>query len=231
MWQPPVLPNPGDRLMNRLSRALRIALPLALVALAAPSLSQMPAETPGKADKSRVVAGTYAADPSHSLIGWRVNHLGFNDYFGLFGDVSGTLVLDPANPAAAKVTATIPVSKIVTANAQLNAHLLKPAPEGGKADFFGANPADATFVSTSVVPAADGVSAAVTGNLTLNGVTKPVTLNAKFAGAGPNIMTKVPTVGFHGEAMIKRSDFGLGFGVPLVGDDVALQITIAFEKK
>lgn len=217
--------------MIRLPRAAVFALPLALAAIGAPSLSQMPMEAPGKADKARVAAGTYAADPTHSLIGWRVNHLGFNDYFGLFGDVTGTLVLDPANPAAAKVTATIPVSKVITASAGLNAHLLKPAPEGGKADFFGASPADATFVSTSVIPATDGVSAAVTGNLTLNGVTKPVTLQAKFSGAGTNMMTQAPTVGFHGEATIKRSDFGLGFIVPLVSDEVALQITIAFEKK
>lgn len=217
--------------MIRPSRAAKLALPLALTALAAPSLSQLPATPPGTLDRSRVTAGTYAADPGHSLIGWRVNHLGFNDYFGLFGDVTGTLTLDPANLGAARVTATIPVSRIVTANAQLNAHLLKPAPAGGKADFFGANPADATFVSTRVVAAADGMSAAVTGNLTLNGVTKPVTLNARFAGAGANIMTQAPTVGFHGDATIKRSDFDLGYGVPLVGDDVAVQITIAFEKK
>lgn len=217
--------------MIRFPRALAFALPAALCLAAVPGLSQMPMEQPGKPDKSRIAAGTYAADASHSLIGWRVNHLGFNDYFGLFGDVSGTLTLDPANPAGAKVTATIPVSKVLTASSGLTAHLLKPAGESGKPDFFGAAPADATFVSTSVVPAADGMSAAVTGNLTLNGVTKPVTLSARFAGAGTNMMTRAPTVGFHGEATIKRSDFGMGFIVPLVGDQVALSITIAFEKK
>lgn len=214
-----------------MNRAHAFALPLAFCALAVPGFSQMPMEPPGKADMARVAAGTYAADPSHSLIGWRVNHLGFNDYFGLFGDVAGTLVLDPANPAAAKVTATIPVAKVLTASSGLTAHLLKPAAEGGKADFFGANPADAAFVSTSVVPGVDGKSAAVTGNLTLNGVTKPVTLAARFSGAGTNMMSGAATVGFHGEAVIKRSDFGMGFLVPIVGDEVALTITIAFEKK
>jgi len=213
-----------------MNRALILALPLTLCAGAVPVFSQMPMEPPGKADMARVTAGAYAADPSHSLIGWRINHLGFNDYFGLFGDVSGTLVLDPANPAAAKVTATIPVAKVLTASPGLTAHLLKPAAEGGKPDFFGAAPADATFVSTNVVPGADGKSAAVTGNLTLNGVTKPVTLAAKFSGAGTNLMSGAATVGFHGEASIKRSDFGMGFLVPIVGDDVALTITIAFEK-
>ena len=217
--------------MIRMPRALILALPLALAAIAVPSLSQLPTEAPGKPDKSRIVAGTYTGDPTHSMIGWRVNHLGFNDYFGLFGQLGGTLTLDPANLAATKVTATIPVSKIVTVDAALTAHLLKPAGDSGKADFFGANPADATFVSTSVIPSADGMSATVNGNLTLNGVTKPVTLSAKFVGAGTNFFNKALTVGFHGDAVIKRSDFGLGFFAPLVSDEVALAISIDFEKK
>jgi len=212
-------------------RMLRFAVPAVLAFAAAPMIAQMPMEAPGKMDKSRVVAGNYTADPQHSLIGWKVNHMGFNDYFGLFGDVAGTLTLDPANPAAAKVTATIPVSKIITANPALTAHLLKPAAAGAKPEFFGAAPADAKFVSTSVVPGADGVSATINGDLTLNGVTKPVSVAATFVGAGIGMMNKAPTVGFHGKTTIKRSDFGVSYGVPIVSDEVQLDITIAFEKK
>jgi polyisoprenoid-binding protein YceI len=213
-----------------LSRALKIALPLALAAAAAPMVAQMP-ESPGKADKSRVVAGTYSADAGHSLVAWSVNHFGFNDYFGLFGDVTGSLEIDPANPSAAKVSVKIPVSKVLTANAGLNAHLLKPAAEGKPADFFGAAPADATFLSTSVAPGADGMSATITGDLTLNGVTKPVTIAATFSGAGINPFNKASTIGFHGTASIKRSDFNVKYGLPFVSDDVKLDITAAFEKK
>jgi polyisoprenoid-binding protein YceI len=209
---------------------LKIAAPALLVAAAVPLLAQMPMQAPGKPDKSLVVSGTYNADPDHSLIGWRLNHLGFNDYFGLLGYVKATLVLDPAHLESAKVTATIPVSKIMTVNSALNAELLKPAAAGGKPQFFGANPADATYVSTSVVPGADGTSATINGNLTLNGVTKPVAIAATFVGAGPSMMTKAPSMGFHGKATIKRSEFGLGYGVPLVSDQVDLEITIAFEK-
>ena len=216
--------------MIRIPRTVTFALPLALCALAVPSLSQLPAEQPGKADKSRITAGTYTGDPTHSMIGWRVNHLGFNDYFGLFGKLGGTLTIDPANLAATKVTATVPVSTLVTVDPALTAHLLKPAGESGKADFFGANPADAAFASTSVVPGADGTSATVNGNLTLNGVTRPVTLSAKFVGAGTNFFNKALTIGFNGEAVIKRSEFGLGFFAPLVSDEVPLTISIAFEK-
>ena len=72
-------------------------------------------QLPGQKDASRVTAGTYKTDPGHSLIGWEVNHFGFNDYFGIFGDVAGTLTIDPANPNAAKVDVTIPVAKVTTA--------------------------------------------------------------------------------------------------------------------
>jgi polyisoprenoid-binding protein YceI len=217
--------------MPSLAQAVKFVLPLALAALAAPMTAQMPMAAPGKLDPKRVTAGTYAADPAHSLIGWQVNHLGFNDYFGLFGEVSGTLTLDPANLAAAKVTATIPVSKIITANPELTAHLLRAPAAGAKPDFFGPAPADATFVSTSVDPGEDGMSASIIGNLTLNGVTKPVIIAAKFAGAGTNVMNRAATVGFHGTTKIKRSDFGMNFLVPLISDEIQLNITIAFEKK
>lgn len=216
--------------LSRMPRPLLLALPLALAAAAAPMVAQMP-EAPGKADKARVVAGSYTADAGHSLVGWRVNHFGFNDYFGLFGDVSGTLDIDPANPAAAKVSVKIPVSKVMTASNGLTAHLLKPAADGKPADFFGAAPADATFVSTSVAPGADGMSAKITGDLTLNGVTKPVTIDATFAGAGTNPFNKAATLGFHGKATLKRSDFNVKYGVPFVSDEVKLDITVAFEKK
>lgn len=217
--------------MTRLPRVLKFALPVAIGFAAAPMIAQMPTEAPGKADVSRVAAGTYAADPSHSLIGWKVNHFGFSDYFGLFGAVTGTLTIDPANPAAAKVSATIPVSKIVTVSPELTAHLLRAPAAGAKPDFFGPAPADATFVSTSVAPGADGVSATITGNLTLNGVTKPVAIAATFVGAGNNMMSKADTVGFSGRAMIKRSDFGIAAFVPLVSDEVVLDISMAFEKQ
>jgi polyisoprenoid-binding protein YceI len=217
--------------MIRFPRAAKIALPLALIALAAPSLSQMPSTPPGTPDKSRVTAGNYTVDATHSMIAWRVNHLGFNDYLGLFGQLGGSMTFDPANPAATKLTATVPVSRVITMDPALTAHLLKPGADGAKPDFFGTNAADAVFVSTKVIPGADGVSAKVEGNLTLNGVTKPATFTAKFIGAGTNFFNKAPTIGFHGESTIKRSEFGLGFFAPLVADEVNLEISIAFEKK
>lgn len=188
---------------------------------------------PGKRDASAITGGTYQADPAHTLVEWEIDHLGFTPYFGLFGDISGTLELDPKAPQNAKVSVTIPVSKVTTASAGLTEHLLRaPKEAGAKPDFFGAAPADATFVSTSVKPKGDG-EADVTGNLTLNGVTKPVTLDVEFYGAGklPAQMGGAENVGFTAETKIKRSDFGMGLMVPMLGDEVELKIAAAFVKK
>jgi polyisoprenoid-binding protein YceI len=201
-----------------------------LVAVAVPAvIAQPPANAPGAPDRSRVTAGTYAADPNHTMVVWQLDHLGFSNYTGIFGDVTGTLVLDPANPAAAKVDVTIPVARVTTASAGLTGHLLRPGKDGAKPDFFGPAPADARFVSTRVVLDDDGDEAKVTGDLTLNGITRPVTLDVDFHGAGT--MGGKQTVGFEAETTIRRSDFGLGFGVPMVGDEVELEIHAAFEKQ
>jgi polyisoprenoid-binding protein YceI len=206
-------------------RKLLCALPLFA---AVPLIAQSVPQVPGVLDVTRVTAGTYNTDPGHTLVGWRVSHFGFNDYFGIFGDATGTLVLDPKKPNASKVDITIPVGKVTTASAGLTGHLLRAGKDGGKADFFGPAPADAKFVSTSVV--AKGTTAKITGNLTLNGVTKPVVLDTKFSGAGNNPFNKKPTVGFHATTTIKRSEFGVSYGIPVVSDEVKLDISVAFEK-
>lgn len=201
----------------------------AVFVLATPAIAYQASQVPGAKDPARVAAGTYAVDPSHTLVGWRVSHFGFNDYFGIFGDATGTLTLDPRNPEASKVDITLPVSKVTTVNPDLTKHLLKPAEAGKKADFFGASPADARFVSKRVT--VNGQEAKILGDLTLNGVTREVTLDAEFSGAGTNPYNKKETVGFEAETTIKRSDFGIVFGIPAVSDEVELDISVAFEKQ
>jgi polyisoprenoid-binding protein YceI len=201
---------------------------LALASTAA--LAQAPTAAPGSKNVAAITGGTYTADPNHTLVTWTLDHLGFTPYTGIFGDVSGTLQLDPKNPNATKVDMTIPVSKVTTANSGLTAHLTRAGKDGGKPDFFGAAAADARFVSTSVV--ASGQTAKLTGNLTLNGVTRPVTLDVHFYGAGkmPAAMGGRENVGFHAVGTIMRSQFGLGFGLPMIGDSVKLDIAAAFQK-
>ncbi len=203
-------------------RLIHAAIPALLITgLAGALIAQ-----PGKPDPAAITGGAYTADAGHTLVKWEVDHLGVTPYFGLFGDIKGTLQLDPKNPSAAKVEVTIPVSKVTTASAGLTGHMLKPGADGKPADFFGAAPADAKFVSTSVV--ASGQTAKITGNLTLNGVTKPVTLDAKFYGAGTAMGKE--QVGFTAVGSIKRSEFGVGYGIPMVSDNVKLEIVAAFIK-
>ncbi|MES2989533.1 MAG: YceI family protein [Pseudomonadota bacterium] len=209
-----------------------IALAAGLL-IATPLIAHQAMQTPGAKDIARVSVGTYSVDPSHTLVAWEVDHLGFTPYIGLFGDSTGKLVIDPKNPNAATVDITIPVSKVTTANAGLTAHLLRaPKEAGGKADFFGPAPADARFVSTSVMVDSDGDEAKVTGNLTLNGVTKPVTLEVDFYGAGkmPAQMGGKEGLGFEAEGKIKRSDFGINAVIPMVSDEVKLKIAVGFFK-
>jgi polyisoprenoid-binding protein YceI len=209
---------------------MRLVYAAALALASTAALAQGPAAAPGSKNPAAITGGTYTADPGHTLVTWTLDHLGFSPYTGIFGDVAGTLTLDPKNPTAAKVDVTIPVSKVTTASAGLTAHLTRAGKDGGKPDFFGANAADAHFVSTSVV--VSGQSAKITGNLTFNGVTKPITLDANFYGAGkaPEQMGGKETVGFHATGTMQRSQWGLGFGVPMVGDNVTLDISAAFMK-
>ncbi len=209
---------------------MRIPYALALALLSSVALAQAPASAPGSRNPALVTGGTYTADPGHTLVVWTLDHFGFSPYTGIFGDVTGRLTLDPKNLNSAKVDVTIPVSKVVTASAGLTEHLLRAGKDGAKPDFFGTSPSNARFVSTRVV--ARGQKAKIIGNLTLNNVTRPVTLDATFYGAGkmPAQMGGKENVGFRATGRIVRSQFGLGFGVPLLGDEVKLDISAAFEK-
>lgn len=207
------------------------AATLGLSAMASLGAQDAPPEVPGVVDPSKITGGTYVADPAHSLVQWRVNHFGFNDYFGIFGNVEGTLQLDPANPGQSSVDITIPITSITVVNEDLRAHLLRPGKDGAAPDFFGPEPAPARFVSKSVQVSPGGMTADIVGDLTLNGVTKEVELYARFTGTGPNPMTKAETVGFEGHGVIKRSDFGIDFAIPMVSDDVKLEFSAAFEKR
>ncbi|MGN6277286.1 MAG: YceI family protein [Sphingomonas sp.] len=198
-----------------------------LIALAAvPLLAQdMPSEAPGAPDPSRVVAGTYQVNSEHTQLLFTLSHLGFSEYTGMFTMPTGTLVLDPKNPAADKVDVTFPIDKVRTTVAALDEHLQT-------ADFFdAAKYPTAHFVSTKVTVTGDG-AATIDGNLTLHGVTKPISLDARFVGAGKGIMGPPnPNVGFAATTTIKRSDWGMGADVPLLSDTVVLTINAAFEKK
>ena len=187
-------------------------------------------QVPGTQDPSRVTAGTYSLDAAHTLVDWQVSHFGFNDYIGLFGNITGTMTMDPANVEAATFEIMVPIAEVTVASAGLKDHLLRPGKDGGQPDFFGPEPGMATFTSTSVTKTGE-TTAEVAGTLTINGKSGPVTLQTEFIGAGSNPFSKKETVGFHARTTIDRTQWGINYGLPFVGKDVTLTISAAFEKQ
>ena len=147
--------------------------------------------------------------------------MGFNATHGLFGMITGTLTLDPANPAAASVSVEIPIASVQTSVPALIENIMKPMLMDA------AKYPTATFKSTKVE--VSGTTAKITGQLTLHGVTRQVLLDARLVGAGANPNSKKDTVGFEATTSINRFDYGIT-GVPIVADKVDLDISIAFER-
>ena len=203
--------------MRKLSLAAGLLSAFCVLASADLALAQQVALS----DPASVKAGTYKVEPYHTQAVFSVSHFGFTNFYGVFSGASGSLVLDPAKPSAAKLEVTIPVQSVQTTNAQLDG-MLK-----GDQWFDATKFPNATFTSTKVVLSGKD-SAVIAGNLTLHGVTKAITLQAHFIGTGVNPLDKSFTAGFEATGTIKRSDFGVSTYVPLVGDDVRLTIAGAF---
>lgn len=169
-----------------------------------------------------VHAGAFVADPNHSKITWSVTHFGFSTYIGQFPGVMANLKLDPKALGATTLDATIDTTKLGTLNAALDTHLKSP-------DFLDvAKFPQATFKATSV-KSTGASTAEITGDLTLHGVTKPVTLQASFVQGGTSPIDKKYTLGFQAKGVIKRSDFGVKTYAPAISDDVTLEIDAEFK--
>ena len=208
-----------------LALALAASGTLAVTAISAQEQPQVP----GAPDVSRVQAGDYTLDASHTLVSWQIGHFGFNDYFGLFGQIEGTMTLDPADIGATEFDITVPITSVSVPSEGLRGHLLRPGKDGAAPDFFGPEPEAARFVSTSVRRTSE-TTAVATGQLTMNGKTGSVTMLVEFSGAGENPMSKAQTVGFHARAQIDRTAWGISYAAPLVDPMVDLEISAAFER-
>lgn len=156
-------------------------------------------------------------DLSHTRVWFYVNHLGFSDMYGDFTKFDIDLKVDPENLANSTVSASIDTSTVDMRHEGLNKHLKNQ-------DFFNVEQHPSmSFETTGVTQNGEG-KLAVAGNLTLLGVTKPVTLDVTVNKIGEHPMRKTPWVGFNATATIKRSDFGMNYGVPAVGDDIKISI-------
>jgi polyisoprenoid-binding protein YceI len=199
-------------------RRLAVASCIALC-LSVPARAQLAADVP---------AGTYKLDPTHASLTWKVLHMGLANYTARFAKLDATLVFDPAKPEAAKLTASVDPTSIKTDYPNVaKVDFDKELVEGAK--FFNAGVAKAITFTSTAVKMTGAKTADVTGDLTLLGVTKPVTLKVTFnAGMKEHPFAKKPAIGFSGTATIKRSEFGMSHLIPIVADDVNLLLEVEF---
>lgn len=165
-----------------------------------------------------LIAASYTFDPLHSYVEWKVSHFGFSNLSGKWF-ANGTLNYDAKNPQASFVTATLKLSDIVTGIPDLDKHLK------GKLFFNVEQFPTATFVSDKVEMQNQQI-AKVHGQLTLRGITKPVTLDVKVNQLGKNPITDKESIGFSANTKLKRSDFGMTTMLPGISDEVLLTIEI-----
>ena len=161
----------------------------------------------------------YVLDASHSQIVFFYNHLGYSTTYGMFSGFDGEIAFNQEDPAASSVNISFPVMSMLTGWEQRFAHLMS-------GDFFGASEGDMiTFASTGIAVTGDN-TAMITGDLTMNGVTKSVVLDATMNQAGTHPMAEKPWAGFDATTSVLRSDFNVGNFAPFVGDEVQIMISI-----
>jgi polyisoprenoid-binding protein YceI len=187
------------------------------------------ASRPASATPAQATSATWDVDPAHSSAGFKVRHLMVSHVRGHLGPVSGSVVLDEKDPARSRVDVSIAATGIDTREPKRDEHLRS-------ADFLDvANHPNVTFRSTAVRPTVEGLS--VTGDLTIRGVTRPVTLEVEplaAAVADPWGNTKR---GASARARINRRDFGLQWNVALetggfvVGDEVGIEIEVELVRR
>ncbi|WGM37271.1 YceI family protein [Caulobacter sp. NIBR1757] len=181
------------------------------------------AQGPFSSDPAQVQAGDYRFDSAHSKITWSINHFGYSTYVGQFSKVEGTVSLDPKKAADARLDVTIDAGSVGTLNPALDTHLKS-------ADFLDtAKFPTATFKATTIKLTGKS-TADITGDLTLHGVTRPVTVAATFNQGGVNPVDKTYSLGFAGKAKIKRTDFGITAYAPALGDEVTLELEAELKK-
>jgi polyisoprenoid-binding protein YceI len=170
-------------------------------------------------------AEPYQIDPNHTQIEYTYNHLGFSHITGRLNKVEGDFLFDAKDPTKSSIQVNVPINSIGVGVPDLDKELVG-------ATFFEADKFPlATFQSTAVTSTGTN-KLAVTGDLTIHGVTKPVTLDVTINKIGTHPMRGVAAAGFDATATIKRSDFGVALYVPNVSDEVTLHITLeAFAPK
>jgi polyisoprenoid-binding protein YceI len=170
-------------------------------------------------------AEEWAIDKGHTHVLFEVSHLGFSTTHGGFREVSGTVNLDEESPENTKVDVTIDAASVFSWLDRRDAHLRNE-------DFFNVEKFPVlTFKSTRVERAGEK-TAKMTGDLTMLGVTKAVTLDVKLNNMGPHpFRSERKVAGFSATGSLKRSDFGMNYGLPGIGDEVKIRVEIEINRQ
>lgn len=201
-------------------------LRFALVPVLAVLLAMPAAADDVSMDASQAESGAYRLETSHTQILFSIRHMGLTEYYGRFDKMSGTLNYNAGQPEHSAVNVTIDTGSVDTPSARLN-DTLKGADVFNTEKF-----PQATFKSTGMTRT-DASHGTITGDLTIRGVTKPVTLNVTFTGTENDPLDDSRVLGFHAETTVKRSDFGITGMVwePLVGNDIHIIIEAMFQRE
>lgn len=162
---------------------------------------------------------TYMFDASHSQIVFQYDHLGFSKTTGMFSGFEGTIVMDDADPSASSVNVSFPAESLITGWPAREEHFLT-------ADFFGAEETPLVNFTSTAIEVTGENTGLITGDLTINGITKPVVLDAVMNQKGDHPMMGLPWVGFDATTTLLRTDFDMGMFAPFVGDEIAIEISI-----
>ncbi len=205
-----------------MSRLTRVAsLLAAMLALATTAVAE---PAPASTDPATAPAGHYVLDHTHASLLARVSHMGLSHYIMRFDRFDARYDFDPASPAGSKIEVTIDANSLDVGDEAIGKQFAR--------QFLGAEAhPQITFTSAGVQPTTAG-HGTLSGDLTLNGVTKPVTLDVAFNGTGPGLLgIGGYRMGFSATTEVKRSDFGLKAWESLVGDKVELLIEAEFVHK
>lgn len=172
-------------------------------------------------DSRKIVAGRYVVDTIHTRVLFKVRHFGISDYWGEFYGPTGQLEIDPASPEATSLEVSVPTRQVKTNSEHLDEELRSP--EWFDADRF----PNITLVGRGLDLVSDR-QAVFRGDFTLHGVTKRVGFRVDFIAAGTNPFTGEPAIGFEASATISRTEFGVSAKYPIVGDQVEIIVSAAF---
>jgi len=196
----------------------QIFLPLALLGLSACATTPV-------LDAAAAPEGAYVLDPAHASVNWSLSHSGLSFYTARFDDISGALDFNPNAPTASRLDVRIDPKSVSTGDPKWDEKL---ATDGKY--FDGNTHGEIRFVSTSATTSSANTGR-VTGDLTLKGVTRPVTLDVTYNGAGKSFGHPGATLGFSAIGKINRSEWGMttltNFGI---GDEVTLRIEVEFNE-